>query len=81
MGAWIETFDGLQTLTDKSSHPMWVRGLKQPYRGIDALLVCVAPHVGAWIETYLSPFYFVNGTSHPMWVRGLKQVVSHGLLL
>ena len=33
------------------SHPVWVRGLKQPLRGICPALQGVAPRVGAWIET------------------------------
>ena len=35
------------------SHPMWVRGLKQPYNVEKAHEGEVAPYVGAWIETVL----------------------------
>ena len=30
MGAWIETKDSRAALNSSTSHPMWVRGLKQP---------------------------------------------------
>ena len=35
------------------SHPSWVRGLKQPWRGGFAWIFHVAPLVGAWIETHI----------------------------
>ena len=34
-----------------ASHPMWVRGLKQPQFEGAPFVTKVAPHVGAWIET------------------------------
>ena len=36
------------------SHPVWVRGLKQPILDPSTVLYKVAPRVGAWIET--APF-------------------------
>ena len=50
VGAWIETKHSLIILIFTSSHPMWVRGLKQAVGGRHG--DCgVAPYVGAWIET------------------------------
>ena len=40
-------------LTNKKSHPVWVRGLKLDGVNADARPLAVAPRVGAWIETYL----------------------------
>ena len=34
------------------SHPLRVRGLKQPAAPIAALPIAVAPFAGAWIETF-----------------------------
>ena len=54
MGAWIETRDYYyKRLSEETSHPMWVRGLKPVNYGINVNPVGVAPHVGAWIETIL----------------------------
>ena len=50
MGAWIETIMGNAQSPARESHPMWVRGLKQPLGG-DVDGGYVAPYVGAWIET------------------------------
>ena len=52
MGAWIETIAAeVDTLAEKRSHPVWVRGLKQrQIDNVDAEIE-VAPRVGAWIET------------------------------
>ena len=35
----------------RASHPVWVRGLKHCFQGIDTCIKLVAPRVGAWIET------------------------------
>jgi len=60
-----------------TSHPAWVRGLKQ----ISLLrLPCyrkVAPRVGAWIETSLRSCSYSEYMSHPAWVRGLKPLFTH----
>ena len=32
MGVWIETYANLNKVNHKPSHPVWVCGLKQPYR-------------------------------------------------
>ena len=34
-----------------SSHPTWVRGLKQKGRSLSAWAMAVASYMGAWIET------------------------------
>ena len=54
-----------------TSHPMWVRGLKQVglYMRLERT---VAPYVGAWIETHVEAISSRTALSHPMWVRGLK---------
>ncbi len=51
VGAWIETLAIATSTAAKSSHPVWVRGLKRlrVYRGCS--VEEVAPRVGAWIET------------------------------
>ena len=51
VGAWIETAAHQNYFVDQMSHPMWVRGLKQPCGKCDICKSLVAPHVGAWIET------------------------------
>ena len=52
MGAWIETdLDNTHYKSIDTSHPVWVRGLKQLYQDVKALRLMVAPRVGAWIET------------------------------
>ena len=52
VGAWIETRRRSRRGARHSSHPVWVRGLKQVPRHTGAHLLRVAPRVGAWIETY-----------------------------
>ena len=37
--------------SNKTSHPMWVRGLKLVQNICENFAFLVAPHVGAWIET------------------------------
>ena len=51
VGAWIETVDRENKLTDPMSHPVWVRGLKHGVGEHIKIAVAVAPRVGAWIET------------------------------
>ena len=51
VGAWIETPRSAPSLPSPSSHPMWVRGLKQNLKPLEMQQIQVAPHVGAWIET------------------------------
>ena len=53
VGAWIETSFAIDKLLSITSHPMWVRGLKQVIHLLGNLAVHVAPYVGAWIETVL----------------------------
>ena len=73
VGAWIETgFRLFDYSNHGSSHPMWVRGLKQNLKAQYQTAFTVASYVGAWIETVLSINPEVNSKSHPMWVRGLK---------
>ena len=73
MGAWIETLciRVLQMLS--TSHPTWVRGLKQKVKEKDPIALLVAPYMGAWIETIFVNQYRGDQSSHPTWVRGLKQ--------
>ena len=72
VGAWIETRGMRYKSVSISSHPMWVRGLKQSDFRKYSLYHCVAPYVGAWIETCKGGAEGENLWSHPMWVRGLK---------
>ena len=51
VGAWIETKMLYDVALDFTSHPMWVRGLKQQRIAYCFQEVKVAPYVGAWIET------------------------------
>ena len=37
MGAWIETFSICNASGSKSSHPMWVRGLKLDWAHLDEI--------------------------------------------
>ena len=52
VGAWIETNPVGDFITGLSSHPVWVRGLKQYYKLPPLSPDEVAPRVGAWIETH-----------------------------
>ncbi len=51
MGAWIETLKQSSIYGFKTSHPVWVRGLKQKEFLMEVCLMYVAPCMGAWIET------------------------------
>ena len=53
VGAWIETLIIKKGLKIRTSHPMWVRGLKLALNHPTADDYLVAPYVGAWIETCL----------------------------
>ena len=55
-----------------SSHPVWVRGLKQNLIHYPIHPPLVAPRVGAWIETKITTIALLFNVSHPVWVRGLK---------
>ena len=50
VGAWIETRPERLRARRRTSHPMWVRGLK-PHDATSRSRRTVAPYVGAWIET------------------------------
>ena len=52
VGAWIETCQNIQKRKKlKTSHPVWVRGLKHRRKLPGLRFQEVAPRVGAWIET------------------------------
>ena len=51
VGAWIETIITHGSRTRTVSHPVWVRGLKQPDLLTGDVRNRVASRVGAWIET------------------------------
>ena len=51
VGAWIETPSQQTIHCSATSHPVWVRGLKQVKNGTSVIENRVAPRVGAWIET------------------------------
>ena len=75
MGAWIETESDLNEIDQLTSHPMWVRGLKQSV--FDMRLVNGLSHP-MWVRglKLCGKAYRVKlGQSHPMWVRGLKHTV------
>ena len=73
VGAWIETVVGYDAPCLRTSHPVWVRGLKQEWRHSVGAALRVAPRVGAWIETNpCITMLLVGIESHPVWVRGLK---------
>ena len=48
-----------------TSHPVWVRGLKQLHRAVERGQLHVAPRVGAWIETLKSLNNFVQSRVAP----------------
>ena len=73
MGAWIETQKYALLGQGVSSHPVWVRGLKQLQSQHEINQRQVAPRVGAWIETDYKSQIEAHFKSHPVWVRGLKQ--------
>ena len=53
VGAWIETRLSALLRYGKTSHPMWVRGLKPCGTCDECVRQRVAPYVGAWIETLI----------------------------
>ena len=80
MGAWIETSQYVDFDAKEQSHPMWVRGLKQPFLSLSNSVFRVAPHVGAWIETVFDLLTMPAGNVAPhvgAWIETLK--VKHPL--
>ena len=73
VGAWIETWIYCCIHSSHTSHPTWVRGLKQHGRAEILTEAKVAPYVGAWIETNYPGEPPIGRKSHPTWVRGLKR--------
>ena len=72
VGAWIETVGSISLQAVLSSHPMWVRGLKQLQK---VYRVATRESHPMWVRGLkLMPFegYERDVRSHPMWVRGLK---------
>ena len=60
--------------TNMQSHPLRVRGLKQPNFDTPTRSRQVASFTGAWIETLLMTHLMILNRSHPLRVRGLKHV-------
>ena len=76
VGAWIETYWSVRSISTPMSHPVWVRGLKPAKKAMFEKGTHVAPRVGAWIETEKKRSCKVGvRMSHPVWVRGLKPLI------
>ena len=74
VGAWIETLYEDVYNVDSSSHPTWVRGLKQSV--IKSVIFDAMSHP-TWVRGLkhrLAPTVYRVNMSHPTWVRGLKPV-------
>ncbi len=72
VGAWIETIYIVSFSVIFTSHPMWVRGLKQYAELLPGEKFSSHP---MWVRGLKpSPQYgsAAQVRSHPMWVRGLK---------
>ena len=72
MGVWIETADAVRYSADKSSHPVWVCGLKPALKIFSVVVINVTPCMGVWIETLKATRFYPKAMSHPVWVCGLK---------
>ena len=66
---------GIDNINQQTSHPEWVRGLKQLQSMMKKIAYIVAPRVGAWIETEYNSIGVHLSLSHPEWVRGLKHAI------
>ena len=72
VGAWIETSHYFKIRLKMTSHPMWVRGLKQA--ATDRISANAVSHP-MWVrglKRKTSSKTSSKPRSHPMWVRGLK---------
>ena len=73
VGAWIETRTSKSNLPPPcTSHPVWVRGLKQ--RSSTRKSSCIKSHP-VWVRGLKQKLLLrITGLamSHPVWVRGLK---------
>ena len=76
VGAWIETLSkSIAKVTLSSSHPVWVRGLKQSG---DVVIRQFARSHPVWVRGLKQrgsseAIAYTPPRSHPVWVRGLKQ--------
>ena len=72
VGAWIETLKVNKLAYNVKSHPVWVRGLKQP---LQSKVSAEEKSHPVWVRG-LKQFECVKEIfkkkSHPVWVRGLK---------
>ena len=77
VGAWIETKPRMtRSIIDNKSHPVWVRGLKQPSFIWPYSLSGVAPRVGAWIETNFAAFFDLSQAVAPRvgaWIETIEK--------
>ena len=75
VGAWIETWiSKVIGLCLRTSHPMWVRGLKQPYRITAKRIFMSHPMWVRGLKLEEEVHKRNDYVSHPMWVRGLKHI-------
>ena len=73
VGAWIETLTSL-AISDggKTSHPTWVRGLKQSFPRLIFVKVGSHPTWVRGLKLNHAKAGEATSKSHPTWVRGLK---------
>ena len=73
MGAWIETkSEKTAKPPDVTSHPVWVRGLKQLSEDGHLLVAVSHPVWVRGLKHIAQGLYMPLYWSHPVWVRGLK---------
>ena len=72
VGAWIETVISEVDNEVKSSHPMWVRGLKPASLCTTARSMASHPMWVRGLKPLRRSRQWKDNQSHPMWVRGLK---------
>ena len=72
MGAWIETTTEGVNLLSRSSHPVWVRGLKQVYQVATTYRQKSHPVWVRGLKQNRGAGALMAPASHPVWVRGLK---------
>ena len=81
VGAWIETeYSYLSLVGLQTSHPVWVRGLKQNESNKKDLELLSHP---VWVRGLKQDDLrrcAANFRSHPVWVRGLKLSQRHRVL-
>ena len=79
VGAWIETHAAAVLSRAETSHPVWVRGLKQKFCVMSELSDRSHPVWVRGLKLLFLRFCLRLLKSHPVWVRGLKRFDFYNL--